>query len=98
MTKSTTVVDLLAAVLAETSDAKMADNPLKYFAYRGALLDLSKSYSLTNVAVKNGQEEAVDLRDQLQVLVDKYIKKVPTKDLTSKSEVNIESTGCRMYH
>jgi hypothetical protein len=98
MTKSTTVVDLLAAVLAETSSAKMDDNPLQYFAFRGALLDLSKSYSLTNVAAKNGQEQAIDLRDQLQVLVDKYIKKVPTKDFTSKSEVNIESTGCRMYH
>lgn len=92
---SNTIVDLLAGILSETSTAKMNDDPLAYFAFRGALFDLSKAYELANLVVKKsvdvGQSQtpenhqtAIELQEELKLLADKYlVRKLPANMMNS---------------
>ena len=98
-TKPTTVIDLLSAVLAETCTATMDNHPVEYFAFRGALLDLSKSYELAHLAVKEGRMSgnhhiAMDLRDRLCVLMETYTNKLST---AAPAKVETE-TAAHVYH
>ncbi len=106
--KSNTVIDLLSVVLSETSSATMDENPLEYFAFRGALFDLSKAYELANLAIKDSKvsdehNRALGLRDQLKVLVDKYIRKnnkttPKLPSLVRNSAKNYTASHSAVYH
>lgn len=98
-TKPTTVIDLLSAVLAETCSATTDDDPVEYFAFRGALLDLSKSYVLAHLAVKEGRNSgnhhiAMELRDRLCVLMETY-----TNEKKPAASVKVETeTAAHVYY
>lgn len=97
---SNTVVTLLAEILSETSNAKMNDNPLEYFAYRGALFDLSKAYELANLVVQKtldvGQHQTAE-NHQAAIELQKELKELADRYLTKKTSVTVHETSTTFH-
>lgn len=86
-TQPNTVIDLLSIVLAATSTAKMHDDPVEYFAFRGALIDLVSAHKLASETAKSDQSAntiriAKQLREQTGNLMKLYMTSVKPNSTT----------------